>query len=138
MADNGDAIAGAALFKAKCANCHTCHEGGPNKQGPSLYGVIGRQSGQAADYRYTVANKTSGVTWTTEALCNYLACPKKYIKGTNMAFPGFKNEKPRADIAAYLKSMATNPGATTRADTPVVIAVVIVGVLLLAWRARSK
>ena len=38
--------AGAKLFKAKCATCHTCNEGGPNKQGPNLFGVIGRQSGQ--------------------------------------------------------------------------------------------
>ncbi|EOD27572.1 cytochrome c isoform 2 [Emiliania huxleyi CCMP1516] len=44
--DDGKAEAGAKLFKAKCAQCHTCNEGGPNKQGPNLFGVIGRQSGQ--------------------------------------------------------------------------------------------
>ena len=42
----GNPEAGAKLFKAKCATCHTCNEGGPNKQGPNLFGVIGRQSGQ--------------------------------------------------------------------------------------------
>merc|ERR1712232_473868 len=46
MVDGGNADAGAKLFKAKCATCHTCNEGGPNKQGPNLFGVIGRQSGQ--------------------------------------------------------------------------------------------
>ena len=45
-ADDGKADAGAKLFKAKCATCHTCNDGGPNKQGPNLFGVIGRQSGQ--------------------------------------------------------------------------------------------
>ena len=45
-ADDGKAESGAKLFKAKCATCHTCNEGGPNKQGPNLFGVIGRQSGQ--------------------------------------------------------------------------------------------
>ena len=44
--DDGKAENGAKLFKAKCATCHTCNEGGPNKQGPNLFGVIGRQSGQ--------------------------------------------------------------------------------------------
>jgi cytochrome c len=35
----------------------------------------------------------------------YLENPKKYIKGTNMAFPGFKKEKDRADVVAYLNTM---------------------------------
>jgi len=35
---------------------------------------------------------------------DYLANPKKYIKGTNMAFPGFKKEKDRADCVAYLNT----------------------------------
>ena len=51
---DGDAGSGAKLFKAKCATCHTCNEGGPNKQGPNLFGVIGRQSGQVSP-RGTVA-----------------------------------------------------------------------------------
>ena len=33
MAPAGNATNGAKLFKAKCATCHTCNEGGPNKQG---------------------------------------------------------------------------------------------------------
>ena len=40
-----DAVAGKKLFK-KCGACHTYAKGGPNKQGPNLFGVIGRQSGQ--------------------------------------------------------------------------------------------
>jgi len=142
-ADDGKAEAGAKLFKAKCATCHTCNEGGPNKQGPNLFGVIGRQSGlvskqskvgpargrarpeasvardsyrcaspplppraQVAGFKYTDANKNSGVTWTTQAMFDYLANPKKYIKGTNMAFPGFKKQQDAADVTAYLKSMS--------------------------------
>eukprot|EP00962_Isochrysis_galbana_P047130 scaffold19170_cov129-Isochrysis_galbana.AAC.2 len=31
-------------------------------------------------------------------LRRYLENPKKYIKGTNMAFPGFKKEQDRADV----------------------------------------
>jgi len=30
--------------------------------------------------------------------------PKKYIKGTKMAFPGFKKEEERAAVVAYLKA----------------------------------
>jgi len=98
----GDAKRGAKLFKAKCATCHTINQGGPNKQGPNLYNVIGRQSGQVQGFKYTEANKKSGIIWTNETMFDYLANPKKYIKGTNMAFPGFKKEKDRLDVIAYL------------------------------------
>ena len=102
---DGDATSGAKLFKAKCATCHTCNEGGPNKQGPNLFGVMGRQSGQVDGFKYTAANKGSGIMWAEQTMFDYLANPKKYIKGTNMAFPGFKAEKDRADVIAYLNTM---------------------------------
>ena len=57
---------------------------------------------QVAGFKYTDANKASGVIWTTQAMYDYLQNPKKYIKGTNMAFPGFKKEQDRADVVAYL------------------------------------
>ena len=100
MCDSGKAESGAKIFKAKCATCHTCNEGGPNKQGPNLFGVIGRQSGQVSGFKYTDANKGSGITWSNQTMFDYLENPKKYIKGTNMAFPGFKKEQDRADVRA--------------------------------------
>merc|ERR1719281_562639 len=102
--DDGNADSGAKIFKAKCATCHTANEGGPNKQGPNLFGVIGRQSGQVAGFKYTSANKESGITWNNQEMFDYLANPKKYIKGTNMAFPGFKKEADRANVVAYLNT----------------------------------
>ena len=72
MAPPGKAENGAKLFKAKCATCHTCNEGGPNKQGPNLFGVMGRQSGQVAGFKYTKANKESGITWSDDTLFAYL------------------------------------------------------------------
>ena len=96
---------GAKLFKAKCATCHTCNEGGPNKQGPNLFGVIGRQSGQVSGFKYTQANKKSGIVWNEQTMEQYLENPKKYIKGTNMAFPGFKKLVDRRDVTAFLATM---------------------------------
>ena len=103
--DDGNAAKGAKLFKAKCATCHTANEGGPNKQGPNLFGVIGRKSGQVAGFKYTKANTESGIEWSNQTMFDYLKDPKKYIKGTNMAFPGFKKEQDRADVVAYLNTM---------------------------------
>ena len=64
--NDGKAESGAKIFKAKCATCHTCNEGGPNKQGPNLFGVLGRQSGQVAGFKYTDANKNSGIQWSNQ------------------------------------------------------------------------
>ncbi|OZJ02392.1 Cytochrome c [Bifiguratus adelaidae] len=99
----GDATKGAKLFKTRCAQCHTVEAGGPNKVGPNLHGLIGRQSGQVDSFSYTDANKNSGVHWQEDTLFEYLENPKKYIPGTKMAFAGLKKANDRNDLIAYLK-----------------------------------
>lgn len=99
-----DAAAGEKVF-ALCRSCHVLEEG-VNRVGPSLYNVVGRNSGSVAGYSYSDANKNSGVTWTTDALFTYLENPKAFIPGTKMAFPGIKNAQDRANLVAYLASQA--------------------------------
>eukprot|EP00020_Sapocribrum_chincoteaguense_P010523 CAMPEP_0170730520 /NCGR_PEP_ID=MMETSP0437-20130122/576_1 /TAXON_ID=0 /ORGANISM="Sexangularia sp." /LENGTH=108 /DNA_ID=CAMNT_0011068723 /DNA_START=44 /DNA_END=370 /DNA_ORIENTATION=+ len=103
---DGDVVNGEKLFKAKCTQCHTINEGGPNKQGPNLYGIVGRAAGSVDGFSYTPANKNSGITWGEEELFQYLLNPKKYIPKTKMAFPGFKKEGDRNDVIAYMKQFA--------------------------------
>jgi len=73
--------------------------------GPSLHGLFGRQSGMVEGFDYSRANKESGITWTPEILDEYLVNPKKYIKGTKMAFAGIKDAGERKDLVAYLQSV---------------------------------
>merc|ERR1712079_809738 len=80
-----------------------CGAGGKHGQGPNLYGMWGRKTGQADGYSYTDANKAKGITWGADTLDIYLTNPKKYIPGTKMVFAGLKKKKDRDNLIAYLE-----------------------------------
>merc|ERR1712190_672928 len=98
----GDVKKGAKLFKSKCAQCHTCEKGGLTKQGPPLFGIMGRQSGTCEGFAYSEANKNAAIVWSDKHMFEYLLNPKKYVLGTKMVFAGLKKESERADLISYL------------------------------------
>ena len=100
----GDAAKGEKVF-GQCKTCHVA-EKGVNRVGPSLWGVVGRSAGSIEGFKYSPANKNSGLTWSEAQLFTYLEAPQKVIKGTYMAFAGLKNPQDRADVIAYLKTKA--------------------------------
>ncbi len=104
IAAAGDAAKGAKIFK-KCKSCHTADEGGKNKSGPNLFGVVGRAAASVEGYKYSKAMKASGLTWDAATLNSFLKKPRKFVKKTKMSFAGIKKEKQRADLIAYLETM---------------------------------
>jgi cytochrome c2 len=103
----GDAAEGEKLFR-RCAACHKLEEG-KHGVGPSLYGVVGREVGSLADYKYSDAMASHGGVWTPEQLSAYLENPKEVVPGTKMAFAGLKDPQDRIDIITYLNEADGTP-----------------------------
>jgi len=114
--DGGDAEAGADLAKKRCAVCHVFEEGGGHKIGPNLFGVIGRQAGNAkgfTKYGDSLAEAgEQGLVWDGELVAEYIADPKAFLRDY-LDDPGatarmtFKLRKAgeRADVVAFLKTL---------------------------------
>ena len=101
----GDATKGEKVFK-KCQACHTVEQGGPNRVGPNLYGILTRGIAKGADYNYSTGMKAfaaTGATWDEETLFKYLEKPKALVPTTNMSFPGLKKPEDRKNLLAYLE-----------------------------------
>ena len=93
----------------KCAACHSFEQGGPNKVGPNLHGVLADPMGRVQGFAYSAALKGKGGQWDYEALNQFLINPKGYIPGTIMAFAGVSSANERADLIAYLRSLEDSP-----------------------------
>jgi cytochrome c len=103
-AAGGDAAHGKTVF-ARCAACHDLNSG-RTVLGPTLKGIVGRQSGSVAGFSYSPAMKAKGIAWTPGNLDQFIASPTKYIPGTRMPFAGLPDAKDRADLVAYLQQAA--------------------------------
>lgn len=100
----GDPVAGEKTFR-KCKACHTVDEGGANRVGPNLYGIVGAPVAAVDGFRYSDALVEYGGDWTPDRLAAFLANPRKAVPGTKMGFGGLRKEQDQADVIAYLDSL---------------------------------
>lgn len=101
-ADRGKQVIG------KCLACHTVNKGGPNRVGPNLYGVAGRDKGSVSDYAYSAGMKSAKGTWTLKEMYAFLAKPTDVVPGTKMSYVLAKWQQ-RRDLIAYLASLGDKP-----------------------------
>ena len=101
-----------------CGACHNLKEGGGAIVGPPLWGVVDRAKGSVAGYDYSAGLKGKGGKWTYADLNAWLTNPASYIPGTKMGYPGEASEKKRAEIIAFLRTLATSPAPLPNAAAP--------------------
>jgi cytochrome c len=103
-----DITKGEKLSKA-CAACHSFDKGGPHRVGPNLWNTMGLSKGGHAGFAYSDALANFGGSWGYLEMNKFLWKPKKYVPGTKMNFLGLKKPQDRADIIAWLRTLADNP-----------------------------
>ena len=114
LPDFGTALAKADVAKGqqvaqRCQQCHDFSNGGPDKIGPNLWGVVGRARASHASFSYSSAMSSSHAPWTFETLFKYLKSPQGMVPGTKMSFAGLPSAQDRIDLIAWLRRQSNSP-----------------------------
>ena len=97
-------------MKLGCVACHTYTKGGRAGIGPNMWDVVGADIGKHMEgYQYSAALSKKGGKWTYAELDEWLTKPAAFAPGTKMTFAGVANPKQRADLIAYLRTLADDP-----------------------------
>ncbi len=95
---------GARLFR-RCTSCHTTEQGGANKAGPNLWGVVGATSAaRDTGFNYSPALREAALEWNDETLDQWLADPRAFVPGSRMPI-GIARPEQRQALIAYLKEV---------------------------------
>jgi len=109
MVGAADLDKGKRVFN-KCKSCHTVNKDGKNGIGPNLWNVVNAKKGARDGFKYSKAIiAMAGTAWTYENLNAFLLKPRDYAKGTKMTFAGLRKDSDRANIIAYLRTLADTP-----------------------------
>jgi cytochrome c len=104
-----DVAAGQKISRA-CTACHNFEKGAPNKVGPHLWAVVGRTVAEITDFAYSDGMKShNNRKWDYAELNGFLVNPKVHVPGTKMAYAGIKDVKDRANLIAWLRTLADAP-----------------------------
>jgi cytochrome c len=121
--DLGTLLAAANVEKGRqtalvCTSCHTFDQGGQDRTGPNLWGVVGRNVGSHKTFTYSSAFAAQTGSWTYERLDSWLTNPAKAVPGTKMTFVGLRNPEDRANVIAFLSTLSASPVPFPKPEQP--------------------
>ena len=88
-----------------CQACHATEAVSGSKIGPNLAGIFNRPVAELEDSVYSDALKEQEFVWDEEKLDAWLLRPFDLVPGTSMSFAGLPQERNRAALIAYLKTL---------------------------------
>jgi cytochrome c len=100
---------GQKVFDGNCDGCHSYEPGKAAKQGPNLWGVVGRDKASQPDAKYSKTLLSWEGVWSYEDLNTYLYGPILTTPGVTMESPGIPDDAERADLIAYLRTLSDQP-----------------------------
>jgi cytochrome c len=104
-ADSVDLAAAEAQFKKSCGTCHVALADAAPRQGPNLFGVVGRKAGEVGGFKYSpaFAAGSGAIVWDEGTLDRWLADPQAVIPGAVMPYKQADPDKRRL-VIEYLKT----------------------------------
>ncbi|WP_407333345.1 c-type cytochrome [Enterovibrio sp. 27052020O] len=123
----GTATANEALIAAGeqqalvCKACHQVEPDGVPLVGPPLWGLAERNIAAFPNFSYSEGIKQHAGKWDAQSLDAFLLSPDAFAPGTNMLYPGVKDDGARAAIIAWLATKNPTPPdwQIGDADTPI-------------------
>ena len=93
----------------ECASCHSVEPQGRQKHGPDLWNVVGREKASVEQISYSESLRAWDGVWTYEDLNRFLSGPMLTTPGVYMEIKGILDEVDRANVIAYLQTLADKP-----------------------------
>jgi cytochrome c len=92
-------------FVTSCGVCHTAEKDAPHRQGPNLFGIVGRKAGQIADFKYSEALAKADLTWDEATLDKWIEDASALLSGTTMPYRQRDPDK-RKLVIKFLQSLS--------------------------------